>query len=410
MRMRRKSILALLCAVAILAPAGLSAGAQESGSQERLERIEARIERTRRLIRDANEERQGLLVGLARSDERRKGLSERIDDLAAELADAEGRLAVLQASLTRTEEELDRWSRRLNRTRSRLSDQRDTLGERAATAYKLGPAGFLDLLLQAEDLRALTDRVEFVSSVLDADSILLTSIRTTRARVGEHRGRISEYQELLALERDRVQREVDRIAQLKAEQEALRAEVDQEIAHREDLLADVEASKAAYVQAVKELEAESARIQAMIQASGSSGSGSPSTGSGNASAQLHWPATGSITSGFGWRTHPIFGTQRFHAGVDINSPCGAPIFAAERGSVITSGWSGGYGQVIVVDHGDGLSTLYAHQSVLGASTGQQVSPGQRIGTVGTTGWSTGCHLHFEVRVNGSPVDPVPYLT
>lgn len=403
MRMRRSSLLAVLCALAVLAAAGAPARAQTSGPRQQLERLEAEIERTRALIREAEEEREGVLADLTRSDARRSELGARIELLTGELTDAEAELEVLQASLDRTQEELDRWTRRLRRTREELSGQRATLGSRASAAYRLGPAGFLELLLGADDLRSLTDRMEFVSSVLDSDSLLLQSITTTRSQVGEQRGRIAEFEQQVSAERDRVQREVERIQELRAEQQALRAEVDREIATREELLADIEATKEGYVRAVKELEAESARIQAMIQAGGGS------SGSGNPNAQLAWPAPGPITSGYGWRTHPIFGTQRFHAGVDIDAPCGAPISAAERGTVISSGWHGGYGETIILDHGDGLSTLYAHQSARGASTGQQVSRGQRIGSVGTTGWSTGCHLHFEVRVNGSPVDPVPYL-
>jgi murein DD-endopeptidase MepM/ murein hydrolase activator NlpD len=402
--MRRYSFLAFLCALAVLVAAGAPVVAQSAGPQQQLDGIREKIERTRELIREANEEREGVLADLSRSDARRSELSRRIEHLTGELTDAEARLHVLQASLDRTQEELHRWTRRLDRTRERLADQRETLGSRAAAAYRLGPAGFLDLVLGAEDLRSLSDRVQFVSSVLDNDSYLLRSITTTRVQVGEHRTRIAEFEEHLASERDLVQREVDRIQELRAEQQALRAQVEEEIANREVLLADIEATKRGYVQAVKELEEESARIAAMIQG------GAGSTGSGNPNAQLAWPAPGSITSGFGWRVHPIFGTQRFHAGVDINAPCGAPIWAAEAGNVISSGWHGGYGETIIVDHGDGLSTLYAHQSARQASVGQQVSRGQRIGTVGTTGWSTGCHLHFEVRVNGSPVDPVPYLS
>ena len=115
-------------------------------------------------------------------------------------------------------------------------------------------------------------------------------------------------------------------------------------------------------------------------------------------------------SGFGYRVHPVYGTTRFHSGVDIDGACGQPIFAGEDGTVLSAGSNGGYGYATVIDHGDGLSTLYAHQSSLGVSSGSSVSRGSQIGAVGTTGLSTGCHLHFEVRVNGEPVDPVPYLT
>ncbi len=122
-----------------------------------------------------------------------------------------------------------------------------------------------------------------------------------------------------------------------------------------------------------------------------------------------WPLVGRLSSGFGPRVHPIFGTRRMHTGLDIGATPGEPIYAAKAGVVIFAGWRGGYGNAVVVDHGDGFSTLYAHQSQIGVSAGQQVVMGDVVGYVGSTGWSTGPHLHFELRLNGSPIDPLPYL-
>ena len=121
------------------------------------------------------------------------------------------------------------------------------------------------------------------------------------------------------------------------------------------------------------------------------------------------PVPGAIRSGYGQRVHPIYGTVRMHSGVDMAAGMGEPIHACRAGTVIQAGWNGGYGNTIVVDHGGGMATLYAHQSSLGASVGAQVGAGQVIGYIGSTGASTGPHLHFEVRLNGSPVDPMPYL-
>jgi murein DD-endopeptidase MepM/ murein hydrolase activator NlpD len=137
------------------------------------------------------------------------------------------------------------------------------------------------------------------------------------------------------------------------------------------------------------------QIRAHQDASGSSGNGTSSGG-------LIWPVNGPITSAFG----PRWGGM--HEGIDIGVPCGTPIHAAASGTVIYSGWMDGYGNFVVIDHGNGLATAYGHQSAIYVSGGS-VSQGQAIGAVGSTGSSTGCHLHFEVRVNGSPVDPLGYL-
>src|SRR5207237_5049361 len=147
---------------------------------------------------------------------------------------------------------------------------------------------------------------------------------------------------------------------------------------------------------------ESDRLAAQIQAAGNG----PVQGDGT----FIRPVAGPITSPYGYRTDPVTGATAFHSGIDIGASCGTPIKAAGTGSVITAGFnSGGYGKMTLINHGNGLSTLYGHQSSIIVSAGQGVTQGQVIGYVGSTGKSTGCHLHFEVRVNGNPVDPMGYL-
>ena len=155
-------------------------------------------------------------------------------------------------------------------------------------------------------------------------------------------------------------------------------------------------------QADAALQAESDRLAALIQSQGDS----PVTGDGT----FIRPVPGPVTSGFGYRTDPVTHATAFHSGLDLGAPCGTPIKAAGTGSVITAGFnSGGYGNMTLINHGNGLATLYGHQSSIIVSAGQAVTQGQVIGYVGSTGKSTGCHLHFEVRVSGNPVDPSGYL-
>ncbi|HEU4480793.1 MAG TPA: M23 family metallopeptidase, partial [Actinomycetota bacterium] len=176
------------------------------------------------------------------------------------------------------------------------------------------------------------------------------------------------------------------------------------LADKRQILAKVESDKARYEALEDRLDRESSQIQALLS-QGSSGSGPLPTGGG----QLLWPAAGPVTSPYGYRTHPIFGDQRLHTGIDIGAPYGAPVIASDAGTVSFAGVMSGYGNVIVVDHGGGLATTYNHLSSFSVGSGQSVGRGARIGSVGCTGYCTGPHLHFEVRVNGSPVDPMPYL-
>jgi murein DD-endopeptidase MepM/ murein hydrolase activator NlpD len=129
----------------------------------------------------------------------------------------------------------------------------------------------------------------------------------------------------------------------------------------------------------------------------------------SAGGQLLWPAVGPITSPFGWRIHPIFGTRELHTGIDIGAPDGSTVSAAAAGTVEFAGTMTGYGNVLVIDHGGGLATLYGHLSFYSVAVGQVVARGEPIGNVGCTGYCTGPHLHFEVRLSGTPVDPMPFL-
>jgi len=147
--------------------------------------------------------------------------------------------------------------------------------------------------------------------------------------------------------------------------------------------------------------AESSKIENMLR--GNYGGVRRSTG------RFMWPVNGRVSSGFGYRIHPIHRTRIQHTGLDIPKPSGSGIAAADGGKVIFAGWRGGYGRCVIINHGRGLATLYGHMQSIYVSNGQSVGKGQAIGAVGTTGYSTGPHLHFEVRVNGSPVNPLGYL-
>jgi murein DD-endopeptidase MepM/ murein hydrolase activator NlpD len=193
--------------------------------------------------------------------------------------------------------------------------------------------------------------------------------------------------------------EKDKLDQLVAQQQAAR-----------DAAASAEAQESAAVGTLRaqqdqleaNLQAESDRVAQLARDNG----GGARMGNGT----FIWPVNANITSPFGYRTDPITGAQAFHSGIDLGASCGTPIKSAGTGVVISAGFnSGGYGNMTLINHGGGMSTLYGHQSSIIVSAGQNVTQGQVIGYVGSTGKSTGCHLHFEVRVNGNPVDPTGYL-
>jgi murein DD-endopeptidase MepM/ murein hydrolase activator NlpD len=370
---------------------------------DRLERVERQLKEKQERLEETKEESRDAREQLAESQQRRQELTAEVRGLQDQLLVAQADLEAVQAELEAAQEELVRWTARLRRAREDLVARQEALNERAATAYVVGPTAFVEAIFGAPDLASISDRTFYVERVLTVDMSVLEGMRIARTLVSDRQDRVERYEGRVEEHVEVVQERTEQIAAMKAEQESLLGQIDLEIQSTAATLGDLTAARDQYEAAVAALEAESARIQGLIQGTGS-------TGSGQIGGELAWPTAGAIVSGFGYRTHPIYGTTRFHSGVDIDGACGQPIFAAEDGTVLSAGSNGGYGLATVVDHGNGLSTLYGHQSSLGVSSGQRVERGQQIGLVGTTGLSTGCHLHFEVRVNGEPVDPVPYLT
>jgi len=259
----------------------------------------------------------------------------------------------------------------------------------------------LAFLVSASSFDEVVDNVELLNRIGRQDRRIARQVAVARARTAAAR---SETIRTRRLQVETVAAIADSTAQARAARDGLAAERDR-LASVESLsqsaLASTRESRADDVREAESLAAESAALAATIRGAqeraGSTGSGQPS------SAGLIWPCDGAVVSGFGMRW------GRMHEGIDIACAAGTPNRAAAAGTVIYAGWMGGYGNLVVIDHGNGLSTAYGHASSLAVSVGQTVSQGQTVSYVGATGHATGPHLHFEVRVNGTAVDPLAYL-
>ncbi|HWC13810.1 MAG TPA: peptidoglycan DD-metalloendopeptidase family protein [Actinomycetota bacterium] len=355
----------------------------------------------------------------ARQDARGDTLAVKVASLDAQRAEVESRVRALQTQLDRLDRDIETKKRQLTAAQkrmavltselqdilARLGKRTDVFVDRAVAAYMAGPTAYVEGVLGSDSFNDVLDRYEYYQAALDADSTLIDEIGTLRDGVEERRIEVEERQDeisaaKLALQTDRAAKAV-----MHEETSAVLAERRQLVAAKRSLLADVRGKEARYREVANQLEREAAEKRAIIAAAGSTASGALPTGGG----QLLWPAAGPMTSGYGYRTHPIFGDTRLHTGIDIAAGYGAPVVAADAGAVIYVGVMSGYGNVIVLDHGDGLSTTYNHLSSFLVGSGQSVARGSHIGGVGCTGYCTGPHLHFEVRVNGDPVDPMSYL-
>ncbi|MBN1298647.1 MAG: M23 family metallopeptidase [Actinobacteria bacterium] len=200
--------------------------------------------------------------------------------------------------------------------------------------------------------------------------------------------------------REKQKQRQEEIAQLVTQAEKKQGEIEEIYNEKNSLLSKTRASKNSLIAMEKDLEIKEAQITRILE----------SYKYGNApGSKFMWPVAGRLRSGFGYRIHPIFGYRRFHSGIDLAAPSGTLIYSADGGEIIHTGYDGGYGYSIMVYHGGGFATWYAHLSRILVNVGQRVERGEVIGLVGSTGWSTGPHLHFEVRINGAAQDPLAYL-
>ena len=373
--------------------------------QQRLEEIERRKEHAQQRQEELSADRTRILDRIHALDERRAEVEERVNALDADLAALDSRITEVTADLTEAQQHVALLTADLQRVLRKLDTRTDLFTERAVAAYKAGPAAYIDGLLSSETFNDLVDRQAYYESALDADSELVAEIEVLRDDTENRREVILERQHQIAEAKRQLEDDRAEIALVRAEHADALAAREAVLEEKESILHSIEKKKARFEALEDQLDAESNRIQSIINANASTATGPLPTGGG----QFLWPTAGPLTSPYGWRTHPIFGDQRLHAGIDIGAPYGAPVIAADEGTVTYAGVMSGYGNVIVVDHGGGIATTYNHLSAFSVSSGQSVGRGVPIGAVGCTGYCTGPHLHFEVRVNGSPVDPMPYL-
>lgn len=298
-------------------------------------------------------------------------------------------------------------------TTAEFEHQRGILSDNMTSSYKQGAFFYLDLLLEAKDFSDLIARTTLVQRVMDHNNDIAEVLADTRQNLEQQKADLDDDLEAVSTLRAEAQAVEASLRSLQSQRQA-KVDAQENIYDQKAALYEESEANAARLKAIAEAEeAESRRIENELKNASSSGSG-------QYNGVMAWPVPGfyRVSSPFGYRIHPIFGTRKLHTGIDIGrnldpaqSIDGAAIVAAGDGEVIYATYSSGYGNTVMIDHGNGVVSLYAHQRSGGirVSVGQQVSKGDRIGTVGSTGYSTGPHLHFEVRVNGTPVDPMDYL-
>lgn len=327
------------------------------------------------------------------AEEQIGSVSELLRQIQSELDTALNELHAVEVQQSQVNAQIQQTEVELTAAQKRLDERERVLNKRLRDVYMHGKLNYLEVVLGAKNFTDFANRLEFLKRIVSADLNLITEIRAER--------------ELILQKKQQLEEQRQQLAKLQVEAEAKKTVVENKKQDQLIVLARLQDEKVLAEASYAELQATSQDIEARIRARQQQGASAGQVVHG--SGVFVWPTSGPITSPFGYRIHPIFGTQIYHSGIDIGVDTGTPIVAADSGVVIEADWLGGYGYAVVVDHGNGLSTLYGHNSELAVSPGQSVQQGQVIAYAGSTGYSTGPHCHFEVRVNGSPVDPMGYL-
>lgn len=339
----------------------------------------------------------------------KKDLQKKIVAVRVERTEVREDLEFVNARIRRINSEVKRTSDLLDSRRSEQAKAKQALLEatnlmhatkeklknRVASIYRQGQAPAVMLLMGASDAGSFAARKAFVERIAHRDRTLFEEVKARQAAVSQRKkevdGLVSVVQELEA----RLRGEQSRLMDAQGDKQSILKGLNEKENRLESEL--------------DELEAESNRLQSAIASYQSASRPGSSTYMPAFKGGLIRPASGRLSSGFGYRIHPISKKRRLHAGIDIAAPTGTSIVAAAPGVVITAGTMRGYGNAVVLDHGGGFSTLYGHCSRVLVRSGQRVKAGQRIALVGSTGYSTGPHLHFETRVGGRPVNPLGRL-
>ncbi|MBE3093960.1 MAG: peptidoglycan DD-metalloendopeptidase family protein [Actinobacteria bacterium] len=353
--------------------------------EEELDKVKNQKEQTKKEIEEAEKAETSYIKQVNQVEGNLiKALAE-LDDVSTKLADKKREVDKITIELVIKGKELADLEKELTGKTSLLND-------RMAEIYKKKNYNLIELLFETDSFIKLFSKFKLMNLLAKQDLEIMQDIKFKRDSTINIKENIAELKSKEKSEKEKLEKLVSDAEQKKKEVEGIYTE-------KKSLLSQTRANKKALIAMEKQLEAKEAEITKKLEA----------LRYGNAPGKLTFPTKGILTSGFGNRISPISGTMRFHAGIDIGSDSGTPVVAAASGEVVQAGYMGGYGYAVIIYHGGGLSTVYGHLSKFAVSTGQKVQRNQIIGYVGSTGYATGPHLHFEVRINGALQNPFNFF-
>lgn len=403
--------LALLMVVTVFVTAMFSGMYPLISRADNISELKNSIEKKQQEIKDAQDQKKQLQSGLTDVKTIIDGLEQSKKDLAAYVTQLDANLTEIQAKISGIKEMISQKEIEITQTQSELDAavakeeaQYENMKVRIRSMYERGDDFYFEAILSARSFADMLNRVDYMEKVSASDRRMLEEFRTTREYVEVCKAQLESEQELLEEAKRNVEAEEASLESLISQKEAEIKAYEEDISNREQLLKEYEAEIAAQDAEIKEME----RVAKALQTQLEQANGQKRTYDGGMFA---WPAPSytRISDDYGNRMHPTLKVQKFHNGIDMAAPGGSPILAAYNGTVVAASYSSTMGNYIMIDHGDNLYTIYMHASALYVSQGAEVVKGQKIAAVGTTGRSTGNHLHFGVRLNGSYVSPWNYL-
>ncbi len=378
-RLVRKLFIATLTAFILFMGMPQVGFCSNASIKQKLQHNQVKIKSTREKIHTLKVKEQQEKSKLVRNQRK-------LETTASNLEASKQKYSTMDAKLREMEDKYAVASREFNNVDALIKN-------RIRHVYKTQRTGMFDLIFKAKDLNAMLDVIYFERIVIRNDYRHMMVLKMRAAKLAKMRADIEAQKRYLA----------QSIEEINYQQKSIQ----KAIAQNQSMINRLKTDRAAYERSERELARQSESLQAMLS-SNYSHSTVRITSTG-----FMKPIGGRITSPFGWRTHPIFKSRTFHSGIDIGGPNYGNIRASNSGRVIYTGWYGGYGKVVIIDHGvvnnKPTTTLYAHMSSITVRNGQNVNKGQVIGHEGTTGYSTGPHCHFEVRINGKPNNPLNYI-
>ena len=372
------SLLVAACVAALPFFTAWSFASEADDKRAELNEVQSQMQKMQERKEKARQKAEAATEGL-------EEIQTSLNRLRIQARDLQGKSDALQAKINENQA-------KLAQKKAEVAQRKKIYSKRLRQIYINGQINYLDVLLGAKDFGDFSSRMYLLQKIISSDIEMLTQLQKAEAEVKSRQEQLDD--------------EMKEIKSTQAELEAKRARANRLKEQRSYMLYKAQEEERQSQSEYERLLAISENITAMLrnmESGGGSSSGSGGTG------RFIWPCRGEITSYFGWRTHPIFGTTKYHSGMDIAVDYGTHILAADSGTVIYSGWLGGYGYAVMIDHGSGLVTLYAHNQSLNVYEGQYVTKGTCIAYAGSTGYSTGPHCHFEVRLHGEVTEPLNYL-